>query len=320
MKLVSSVSTSTPATFQSWHGGSLPALVTSVVHQQQHEQHYITMTIIVKPEHMAHIFQDQWFHVTSHAMLNDVSFGSEDDIELKLIVAPSVTKQIVDQDADAEAILLAVIPDTFIARTIPSLTQAELWYVVEAMQTISLPPELAHEGQLRHGFHTIWRQELLHTPPTANMTEQQEQADADVLASSDSKDSLAAQLEQFFVAQSIKYDFHNEQLIRLKLHGDNEVSWTELIRIEEDEELIVLYAIFPTLVEVQQREQVALQLINENYDLINGAFEMDIADGELRFRSTLLCPKGIDQLSMKQLLNEHVQIMEQYIPSFIDMM
>ncbi|HIW32090.1 MAG TPA: YbjN domain-containing protein [Candidatus Paenibacillus intestinavium] len=318
MKLVSSVSTSTPATFQAWHGGSLPALITSVVHQQQHEQHYITMTIIVKPEQMAQIFQDQWFHVTSHAMLNDVSFESEDDIELKLIVTPSITKQIVELEADAEAILLSVIPDTFTARTIPALTQAELWYVAEAMQTISLPPELVHEGRLRHGFHTIWRQELLHTPPTTNMTEQQGQADADIIDSRDSNNGLAAQLEKFLAGHHIKYDFHNEQLIRLKLHGDNNVSWTELIRIEEDAELIVLYAIFPRLIEEQHREQLALQLINENYDLINGAFEMDIADGELRFRSALLCPNGIDDHHMMQLLNEHIQIMEQYVPELID--
>ncbi|MCR8657461.1 YbjN domain-containing protein [Paenibacillus endoradicis] len=315
MKVISSVSTSTPAIFQSWSGRSLSVLITSVVHQQQDELHYITMTTIVEPEQMATIFHDQWFHVTSHAMLNDVSFEAEDNIELKLILAPSVARQIVKQEADAEAILLSVIPDTFISRTIPELTQAELWYVVEAMQTVSLPIELAHEGQLRHGFHTIWRQELLHSPSTRNMTSQQQPSDSEIITNND---NLSNQLEQFLVNHQIKYDFHNEQLIRLKLHGKNQVSWTELIRIEDDSQLIIFYAIFPTLVDEQHREQFALQFINENYDLMNGAFEMDIADGELRFRSTLLCPTGIDEYSMMKIMNEHVLIMEQYVPALQD--
>jgi len=317
MKVITSVSTSTPAIFQSWSGGSLPVSITSVVHQQQGEQHYITMSIIVEPEQMASIFRDQWFHVTSHAMLNDVSFESVDNIELKLILTPSVTAKIVEQEADAEAILLSVIPDTFIARTIPELTQAELWYVVEAMQTVTLPIELAHEGQLRHGFHTIWRQELLHSPTARNMTTQQEQADSNFMTNND---NLSNQLEQLLVNHQIKYDFHSEQLIRLKLHGKNQVSWTELIRIEDDSQLIVLYAVFPILVEEQHREQFALQFINENYDLINGSFEMDIADGELRFRSTLFCPTGLDERSMIQILNEHVLIMEQYVPALQETM
>lgn len=291
--------------FQSWNGQALPATVTTIAHLQQTDHHYITMTMLVKPEQMAKIFQEQWFHVNEYALLNDVSFNSNGDIELQLVLNASITHQLAANEIDTEAILLSVIPEASDARVLPTLSQAELWYITEAMQQLSLPVELAQEGHVRHGFRTIWRKELLHL---ASARDQQ-------AWSSSTTQTLAEQVEDFLIKQELKYDFHNEQLVRLKLHTKNNSSWTELIRIEEDAKLIIMYAVFPTLVMEQNREALALQFMNENYDLMNGAFEMDSSDGELRFRSSLLCSQGVDAQSLLQLLHDHVQVMEHYMSS-----
>lgn len=313
MNINSSITTMTPTTFQSWNDEKLTVTITSIAHQQQADQHYITMKLLVAPHDMNLIFQEQWFHVTPQAVLNDVSFESEENIELQLVLMPSITNEIVKLEADAEAVLLSVVPDTLVNRTLPLLTQIELWYATEAMQNISLPPELAGEGQVSHGFRTVWRHELLHLPTVRSVQHQHKHEEAH---SEETDTSLVRQVEQFLTENQLKYETHNEELIRMKLQSDREFSWTELIRIEEDARLVILYAVFPALVEEAQREQLALQFMNENYDLMNGAFEMDMEDGELRFRSTLLCPANVDHQSLKQLLQDHIEIMQHYLTAF----
>lgn len=310
METISSVTTLSPTTFRSWKDESFAATITSIVHQQQAEQHYITMKLLVEPQAMNQLFQEQWFHITPQAVLNDVGFEPTENIELQLVLAPSITNEIVKLEADTEAVLLAVLPNTPAIRSLPLLTQIELWFATEAMQNIPLPPELAGEGQVRHGFRTVWRHELLQLPASPQVKNRQNREETQL----EQRDiSLVEQVEQFLTANQLKYEMPSGQLIRMKLQSDRDASWTELIRIEEEARLVILYAIFPTLVEEAKREELALQFMNENYDLMNGAFEMDIEDGELRFRSTLLCPVNIDQRCLKQLLQDHIQVMEHFL-------
>src|SRR5690606_23675549 len=102
---------------------------------------------------------------------------------------------------------------------------------------------------------------------------------------------------------------------------ERHIKWTELICIEQDASLVIVYAVIPQPIPVELRKETAEWLMGINYELMNGAFEMDSSDGELRFRSTILCPDGLLQESvLSQIFADHEEIMNHYIPAISEML
>jgi len=313
MSIISSINTNTPTTFQAWNEETLEVKITTIEHQLRDDHQYIAMKILVTPENMNRIYQKQWFHINNQTILNHIDFNSENEIELQLVLMPSIANEIIRSEADAEAVFMSVLPPEALGeveRTLPVLSQIELWYAAEVMQTISLPPELAEDGQVRHGFRTIWRQQLLYAVTTPSFQVQPAQNQS---FTEQTHAKLIHQVEEILTSKQLKFETHDEQLIRMTLQSKGTESWKQFIRVEEEAKLVILYAIFPALVEEQNREALALQFMNENYYLMNGAFELDVEDGELRFRSSLLCPTHVDPQCFNQILNDHIQVMDHYL-------
>ncbi|MNZ89823.1 hypothetical protein D3C78_1087590 [compost metagenome] len=55
-------------------------------------------------------------------------------------------------------------------------------------------------------------------------------------------------------------------------------------------------------------------LMNANYDLLNGGFEMDEEDGEIRLRSALVLGGKADSDVLASCLAEHIETMEHFLP------
>lgn len=55
----------------------------------------------------------------------------------------------------------------------------------------------------------------------------------------------------------------------------------------EQPEQIVFYSVFPAKVPAEKRQMMAEMLARINYGLLQGCFEMDFGDGEIRFRTGL---------------------------------
>ena len=79
----------------------------------------------------------------------------------------------------------------------------------------------------------------------------------------------------------------------------------------------MLYSVFPEPIPASIRQNIVLYLIPENYDLLNGSFEMNQEDGELRFRSSLICSEGFNASSFTLLLDDQTQFMEYYLPDVL---
>lgn len=74
--------------------------------------------------------------------------------------------------------------------------------------------------------------------------------------------------------------------LRLPVQGKN-TEWTCLIRVFEKTERILVYSILPTPVADSERPQLALMLTQINYGLILGNFELDLQDGEIRYKTSI---------------------------------
>lgn len=74
--------------------------------------------------------------------------------------------------------------------------------------------------------------------------------------------------------------------MRLPIQGKN-AEWVCLLRVFEQTERVLVYSLLPDNVPEVQRPDLALMLTQINYGLIVGNFEMDLDDGEIRYKTSL---------------------------------
>ena len=80
----------------------------------------------------------------------------------------------------------------------------------------------------------------------------------------------------------------NEQIhsMRLSIQGKN-AEWVCLVRVFEHTERVLVYSILPAQVPDAIRSDLALMLTQINYGLIVGNFELDVQDGEIRYKTSI---------------------------------
>lgn len=69
--------------------------------------------------------------------------------------------------------------------------------------------------------------------------------------------------------------------------SDGDRDWNCFVRFFEKEQLLAVYSIFPFSVPETHRGEMLAVLSYFNYDLVLGNLEMDIYDGEVRFKTSL---------------------------------
>lgn len=79
--------------------------------------------------------------------------------------------------------------------------------------------------------------------------------------------------------------------------SDGTAPWPFVAQVDDDQ--IAFYSLLPDEVEEQSREAVATLLTHANYGLVVGSFEIDLADGDVRFRTSLAL--GVAELDDTQL-------------------
>jgi len=105
--------------------------------------------------------------------------------------------------------------------------------------------------------------------------------------------------------------------IRLGFTGENG-NFLCFIRVDEGNKRAVFYAIAPFSVAKDRRADVALLVTRANFDLPQGCFELDLDDGELRFRTTAHFGKGaVDTSVLAASLWGAVAAMDRYLPALM---
>lgn len=273
-------------------------------HLEYQARQFIQIKLQVDVINLSEILDAQWFNYHPSVVLQDVQFTAASPITLTLVLAPAVTAQLLQKDYELEHFLAALYKVN--KDYISAVSQQENWFIVEAKQEQPtddlLLPEDANT-KLSFGFKTSWYSTLvkelilerkLSTPEVPSQT-------------------LMHEVTNLLIQQRIEYVV-DEANLYIEF-GQGAITWTEIIRINETDRVITCYANFPEAIPLAQLERVALVLMNENYSLEHGAFELDYEDGDLRFRSTVLAFSQLDISHLAQVLGEHIEIMEQYIPA-----
>ena len=92
--------------------------------------------------------------------------------------------------------------------------------------------------------------------------------------------------------------------------------WVTYLRPDDEAEQLTVFGIFPGEVPPHQRTSMALLLTRVNRGLIVGCFELDLDDGELRFRCGLDVEGGeLTEPLVAQLVGLNGRTLDAYFPA-----
>jgi hypothetical protein len=91
--------------------------------------------------------------------------------------------------------------------------------------------------------------------------------------------------------------------------------WKFYAQVVEEHDLILLYSVCPFRVPEERRSEVSEFLTRANYGLAAGNFELDFADGEVRYKTALQRHvDGLDAATLKRVVRANGIAMETYLP------
>ncbi len=220
---------------------------------------------------------------------------AEIPVEIEAILKPALAKFLQQQNLTAaevaKLLLQADQPYDFLRDT-------ESWLAYTVWQHVALPDDMQDYGSLKLGYKTLWQAAPADLPPAP----------------------MREVVQMFFLQKHWPYEDAGDDLYRLHVDGD-QMEWVCLVKLDEARHFCLVYSILPELTPEARRADMAAFLAQTNYDLGIGSFEMDMADGEIRFR-TSLDVEG-DRLSLalfEQLLTTNISTMEQYLPALLERM
>jgi hypothetical protein len=305
----STIRTELPVELTALNGEAVPATLLSIQFRPGENEPSCVITLRLNGDQAQKAAVNGWFHLFPAVTQGSASFEPDSPAELRAALRPAIARRIYERGGDAEAVLAAFLPvEKEHAFSDLGLRQTESWIALDLMQEVELPPALKDSGALRQGLKTDWRK-LLGEGPADHARAGQ----SDSLAGQDEIAPRADQIERVLAEKELKYEKLDDRLIRLHFNS-RRGNWVTLIRLEPDEGLYILYSVFPELVPEELRTTVAAQLAGENYDLLNGSFEMDMEDGELRLRTSHFCGGRFDPDTFASLMAEHLMITEHYLP------
>ena len=226
------------------------------------------------------------------------------------------------------------MPDDVTEILTPELLQSDLWLALSVYQEIDAE---------RVGYDTFWQR--------ANLTQLAQGFQMGAQALETLFNAVQEGLEQEFSkveeggfagfmqqleawteqeeasVESVVRDFFDEDdwefiqikpgLLQLAFQGEKG-RWNCYARIYEAEKQFIFYSIFPVAVPEEDRMLMAEFLTKANYGMIVGNFELDLTDGELRYK-TSIDVEG-DRLTLalvRSLVYANVTIMDRYLPGIV---
>jgi hypothetical protein len=95
-------------------------------------------------------------------------------------------------------------------------------------------------------------------------------------------------------------------------------SWTTYVWVREASSQVIVHGVVPWPVPDGRRRPVASYLTLANYGLLIGNFEMDLSDGEVRFKTSLDFEGcELEPRLVRNLLAVNLRAVERYLPGVV---
>lgn len=292
------IKTQQSLTFYSDRGEPLLTQLTLVVLDEYEDQQPVCeLEVSVDYTTYQRIYQESLFNLLADQLLVGLQDSLEERVvEISLKLKPNLCRSLIHSAVQLEDIVSDLTQQSLTSDK-SFLLSTEAWLATEFKQVLLLPPELQGTGELKSGYQTLWakpdrlRQQLRVSPSSISVT-----------------------ATQYLQNNGVEYETPEENVLRLKYQGQNG-EWICLIKLDEANQHCAVYSVLPDLIPEVGRKACAVMLSYINYDLSIGNFEIDLEDGELRYRTAIdVNGSHLTPTLFENLLATNISMMDRFLP------
>ena len=125
-------------------------------------------------------------------------------------------------------------------------------------------------------------------------------------------------MQDFFTTDEWTFEqVEGHPILRMNFAGDSG-RWTCFVQTREEQAQFIFYSRLPVNVKPEDRASMAEFITRANYGMINGNFEMDWDDGEVRYK-TMIDVEGseLSHTMAKNTVYANVLTMDRYYPGLM---
>jgi len=125
-------------------------------------------------------------------------------------------------------------------------------------------------------------------------------------------------LEAWFTEDDWKFTkMEDRTVLRMGFSGDDG-QWTCYAQAREPQQQFVFYSVAPAKVPEERRLHVMEAITRANYGMIIGNFEIDLGDGEIRYKTSVDFENAtIDNAVIRHLVYANVLTMDKYLKALL---
>ena len=113
------------------------------------------------------------------------------------------------------------------------------------------------------------------------------------------------------------FQMEQEPALQMSFQGENG-QWMCLVKVREEQEQLIFYSISPVKVAENKRLVMAEFLSRANFGLSIGNFELNFADGEIRYKTSIAAKgNGVNSALIGQLIFANLLTMDEYLPGIM---
>ena len=128
-------------------------------------------------------------------------------------------------------------------------------------------------------------------------------------------------LVQFLNEEKFKFELEEDSKIATLFISGSSGTWMGLAKVDEDNEQMVFYSIIPSRVAPEIRPIVMEYITRANYNLIMGNFEMDLEDGEIRFKTSIdFSGEKLTKRLVKNIIFYNLIAMDRFLDGLMQVM
>lgn len=125
-------------------------------------------------------------------------------------------------------------------------------------------------------------------------------------------------VERFFADEGWPYGETTETNVLQTRYGGRTTDWVCLAEIREASHQLLFYSLVPERAPLDRLAAVAEYTTRANFGLAVGNFELDMSDGELRFKTSLdVEGTPITTQLVQQAVNANVVVTDLYLPGLL---
>lgn len=124
------------------------------------------------------------------------------------------------------------------------------------------------------------------------------------------------------ILEKQEWQFHELDNATIRLDVDGQAAtWSTMVKCIDEHQQIMIYSICPNKAKADKLIAIQEFLTRANFGLKFGNFELDLADGEVRFKTSIQFAGEVDpDLMIENYLSLNIVTFDRYLPGILQVM